>query len=166
MGLLDFLFGKKEHQTKEVQKQETEENTPPQKVKYETKWLAQHLTTDRAVIDTVAKKMIDEDPFKIEYEGKESVMDFKRIGEKVNKYNQVTTVNIDIQADDKTHKLVVEGIELGDIPEDKFKEIQPFFKKDILTAYAYVTGGPYKKYNEEVEEGYSPFGLEIYLQFT
>lgn len=169
MGLLDFLFGKKEDQKQTRSIEEKEASNEPQKIKYETRWLAQDITKDRTVIEAIAQKMIEEDPFKTEYEGKESIMDFKRVGDKVNKYNEVTTVNIDVRSDNGSHKLIIEGIELGEIPEDKFQEVQPYYKKDDLTAYAYVTGGPYKQYNKEkdqVEESNVPYGLDIYLQFT
>jgi uncharacterized protein with von Willebrand factor type A (vWA) domain len=166
MGIFDFLFGKKE----ELQEKKTESQSDDQQreVKYETKITSQQITKDQDKVRDIALKIIEEDPFKKEYDGKTDE-DFTPFTNRIYQYQAITTVNVDVRRDYQKWLISIEGEVLGSLPETQRLEIEPHLEKDMLTAYVYVTGGPYKEYDKEIDgvrTGEVPFGLDIYLQFT
>lgn len=138
-------------------------------IQYESKMTARSITKDSALIQSAIDRMIKEDPFKNYYTGKTDA-DFGPMSKRVYKYDAVTTVNVNlVSPDDHSCLLYVEGISLGEIPDSEKEKIDQYKENCLLTAYAYVTGGPYKEYSEaeqSVVELEDPYGLDIYIQFT
>lgn len=167
MGIFDFFKGKDKHET-EKQPEEPAESGPAA-IQYETKLTAHELKADQETIDQVVQKMVDEDPFKQYYKGR-SLEDMTPLSSRTYKFETITTVDVDFNSKEKNRFLVVvEGTDLGFVPVEKVKAIQEHQKQYLLTAFVYVTGGPYIEYNKEKEaavEGYSPLGLDIFVQFT
>jgi hypothetical protein len=167
MGLFDFFKGKNKptSSSEPVSNEETDQIT----VKYEAKVTAHELKADEATINAVVAKMVEEDPFKNYYSGK-TLEDMTALSKRVYKYESITTVNVDFDVKEKDRILVVvEGTPIGFVPEEKAKAIQDYQTKHLLTAFVYVTGGPYLEYDREAEqavEGESPLGLDIFAQFT
>lgn len=143
--------------------------TKSQTIQYETKFTANDLTQDRHLMESIINKMVKEDPFKNFYTGKVDA-DFGPLSKRVYKYDAITTVNVNLLVDSDNHYIInVEGIELGKVPELISKEFAHYYETYLLTAYAYVTGGYYKEYSSEsheVIEGFEPYGLDLYVQFT
>lgn len=163
MGLFDFLKGKKKETNSlpEAADSVKEEG----KVQFERKLSAREVTTDARVIQAVVEKMVAEDPFQNFYRGKSDDQIVKRVYE----YEEITTMNVDLAAESKEWQLSIEGISLGVLPPNIVEELSPYQGKYILTAYAFVTGGRYKEYREEagaVQEGMSPYNVDIYLQYA
>ncbi|TVP91053.1 hypothetical protein [Alkalibacterium sp.] len=167
MGIFDFFKGK----DKERPQNQTEEtsNSEQASIQYETKLTAHELKAGQDTIDQVVQTMVEEDPFKQYYKGK-SLEDMTPLTSRLYKYEAITTVNVDFDSQEKNRILVVvEGTPLGYVPEEKANAIQEHQKKYLLTAFVYVTGGPYIEYNKEQEkavEDSSPLGLDIFVQFT
>lgn len=169
MRVLNFfnLFkSKKQPETTQLKKC-TE--TKSQKIQYETKFTATDLTQDKVLIKSIVDKMVKEDPFKNFYTGKVDA-DFSPLSKRVYKYDAITTVNVNLLVDSKNHyNITVEGIELGSVPQSISKEFTHYYETYLLTAYAYATGGYYKEYSSETQkviEGFDPYGLDLYVQFT
>lgn len=166
MGLFDF-FKNKDRETTQNKTPETHESEE-RVVQFETKLTAHELKADQQTIDQVVDKMVEEDPFKRYYKGK-TLEDMTPLTNRLYKYADITTVNVDLNSKEKGRVLVVvEGTPLGFIPEQKAETIQDYQKKHLLTAYVFVTGGPYMEYSKEEKavEGVSPLGLDIYVEFT
>ena len=167
MGLFDFFKRKNKpaSSSEPVSNEETDQIT----VKYEAKLTAHELKADESTINTVVAKMVEEDPFKNYYNGR-TLEDMTALSKRVYKYESITTVNVDFNVKEKDRILVVvEGSPIGFVPEEKAKAIQEYQSKHLLTAFVYVTGGPYLEYDRETEqavEGESPLGLDIFAQFT
>lgn len=167
MGLFDFLKGNKK--TDNQPKEKSAEDNQSQPIKYETKITAREVTADKATVENIVEKIIEEDPFKNFYDGKTD-SDFSPFTDRLYKYQSVTTVNVDLVSEESNQlKIYIEGILLGTLPDDKVREINRYRGKDLLTAFVYVTGGPFKEYDkksEAVKEGSAPYGLDIYIQFS
>ncbi len=77
---------------------------------------------------------------------------------------------MDLITRDKGKVLVkIENITLGFLPEETARTVQSYQDKYLLTAFVYVTGGPYMMYDTKAEEAIEddiPFGLDIYIQFN
>lgn len=167
MGLFDFFkskdIGNTQREVKETQ--ESEERV----VQYETKLTAHELKADQQTIGEVVDKMVEEDPFKRYYNGK-TLEDMTPLTARLYKYSDITTVNVDFNhKENGTIQVLVESIPLGYIPEQKATAIQDYQKKYLLTAYVFVTGGPYMEYSKEEEKAVddsSPLGLDIFVEFT
>lgn len=168
MGLFDFFKGKNKNETEQQASTDSHE-TEERVVHYETKLTAHELKADQQTIDQVVDKMVEEDPFKRYYNGK-TLEDMTPLASRLYKYADITTVNVDLDSKEKGRVLVVvEGTPLGYIPEQKAETIQGFQKKHLLTAYVFVTGGPYMEYSKEEDkavEDSSPLGLDIFVEFT
>lgn len=167
MGLFDFFKGKDKNEPKK-QPEETAESGPAT-IQYETKLTAHELKADQETIDQVVQTMVEEDPFKQYYKGR-TLEDMTPLSSRTYKFETITTVNVDFNSKEKNRILVVvEGTPIGFIPEEKVQAIQEHQKKYLLTAFVYVTGGPYIEFNKEQDaavEGQSPLGLDIFVQFT
>ncbi len=167
MGLFDFFKSKtNESEPKETQKTQSNE---VQTVKHELHLTDKDLHADEETVDRIVEKMIEEDPFKNFYSGK-TKEDFTPLSKQVYKYETVTTVNVDLITRDKGKVLVkIENITLGFLPEETARTVQSYQDKYLLTAFVYVTGGPYMMYDTKAEEAIEddiPFGLDIYIQFN
>lgn len=168
MGLFDFLKGKEKIETKKqisTDSHKTEERV----IHYETKLTARELKADQQTIDQIVEKMVEEDPFKRYYNGK-TLEDMTPLASRLYKYADITTVNVDLDSKEKGRVMVVvEGTPLGYIPEQTAQTIQDRQEKHLLTAYVFVTGGPYMEYSKEQDkaiEDFSPLGLDIFIEFT
>lgn len=166
MGLFDFLTGKsKGKQPVKV----NDKNTQTETIKYETKLTARDITNDAEILKKIVEKMVEEDPFKNFYSDKSEV-DFSVSSTRTYKYDSITTVNVNVVDEDKNElSIYIEGLLLGTIPQQLSHEIKQYQEKYMLTAYVYITGGPFKEYSkntETVEDGAAPFGLDIFIQFT
>lgn len=63
---------------------------------------------------------------------------------------------------------MIEGMSLGKLPAEQWNEINPYYGKNDFTAFVYVTGGRYKAYSDDsktVETAYTPYDLDIFVQF-
>lgn len=167
MGLFDFFKGKEKESTQPEQIR-TEESDQ-QRIQYETKVTAHELQADETVIRQVVDQMVEDDPFKRYYNGK-ALEDMTPLSKRIYKYGEITTVTIDFQLKEKNSILVViEGTPIGYLPEEKAKIIQDYQSRFLLTAYVYVTGGPFIEYSKEEDKpvsGESRVGLDIFIQFT
>lgn len=168
MGLFDFLKGKnKVGHSNSIKEKDAETNV--EEIKYETMLTAREITNNAEVIQKIVEKMVDEDPFKNFYNGK-AEQDFGVSSSRIYKYDTITTINIDLTEEDKNSlSIYIEGIFLGNIPQQKSDEINRYREKHLLTSYVYVTGGPFKEYSqadETVKNGSAPYGLDISIQFT
>lgn len=169
MGLFDFLKGKKQDTIPKkapgLQQQETAQDGPAT-VQYERKLTAREITSDSHLIEAIVEKMVVEDPFQNYFKGRSD----QDIRSRIYEYEEITTMNVGILLEEKAAlNLYVEGILLGTIPERIADELNRYQGQNLLTAYAYVTGGRYKEYSAEsatVVEGTAPYGLDIYLQYT
>ena len=68
----------------------------------------------------------------------------------------------------KDGNLMIEGMSLGKLPAEQWNEINPYYGKNDFTAFVYVTGGRYKAYSDDsktVEIAYTPYDLDIFVQF-
>lgn len=166
MKLFDFFMSNKQPSQTKLKKC-TE--SKPQEIQYETKLIAQDLTQDKTVIQSIVDKMVKEDPFKNFYTGKTD-SDFGPLSKRVYKYEAITTVNVNILVDSSNQYVAsIEGINLGKVPELISNELSSYYESYLLTAYAYVTGGYYKEYSQEkgkVIERFDPYGLDLYIQFS
>lgn len=167
MGLFDFLKNKTKNANPAVSNKA--ESTDDYTLVHEMKLTDRDLMADEATVDRIVEKMVDEDPFKNFYSGK-TKDDFTPLSQPAYKYETITTVNVDFITKGKGKIGVkVEDITLGFLPEDKAEIIQSYQEKYLLTAFVYVTGGTYMLFDpksEEVIEDETPFGLDIYVQFT
>lgn len=167
MGLFDFFKSKQADSTdKEPGKTE---DTNQHVLKHEMQLTDKDLKADEEAVDRIVEKMVEEDPFKNFYSGM-TKEDFTPLSRQTFKYADITTVNVDFINKDKGKTLVkVEGITLGFLPEETARTVQAHQEKYLLTAFVYVTGGPYMTYDpdkEAVTEDEVPFGLDLYIQFT
>ncbi|PRY83635.1 hypothetical protein [Alkalibacterium olivapovliticus] len=167
MGLFDFFKGQKNEETHNDPV--TNEKSDQITIQYETKLTARELKADKTQITEIVDKMVEEDPFKHYYKGK-TLEDMTPLAQRLYKYEAITTVNVDFHTKEKDRILVVvEGKPVGFIPEDKARTIQENQSRFLLTAFVYVTGGPYIEYDKEQDKpvaGESPLGLDIFIQFT
>ncbi len=151
MGLFDF-FKKKD---KPVQKERHVQQENDGSIKYETKLPITSMTDDMKKIDDIVSKIAADDPFQKYYQG---------VGSKVYEYTDLTTMNVDV---DESFQLTIEGVRLGKLPQNVIDGMKPYHGKNILTVYAFVTGGNYKEYNgTDVTEGFNPYNLILYVQYT
>ncbi|MCC5894195.1 MAG: hypothetical protein JJU16_01905 [Alkalibacterium sp.] len=167
MGLFDFFKGKQKEESHSDPVSTTDSDQI--KIQYETKFTAHELKADDATIKKVVDKMVEEDPFKHYYNGK-TLEDMTPLTKRLYKYESITTVNVDFHTKEKDRILVVvEGTPIGFVPEEQAKTIQDYQSRFLLTAFVYVTGGPYIEYSQDENkpvEGESPAGLDIFVQFT
>ena len=167
MGLFDFFKSKKD--TPNASAQKDVQDSDQHSVKHEMQITEKDLQADEETVDRIVETMVEEDPFKNFYSGK-TKDDMTPLSKQTYKYENITTVNVDFVNKDKGRTLVkIEGITLGFLPEDTALTLQSYQEKYLLTAFVYVTGGPYMAYDttkEKVVEDDVPFGLDIYLQFT
>lgn len=166
MGLFDFFKGKKKQAQPAASAPKTE---GPASIKYKTKFTARGMKADPETIKAIVDKMVEEDPFKNFYNGK-TAEDFTPLTRVEYKLTDITTLNIDFVHKEKGRVIVyIEGIALGFLKEEEALTIQEYQEKHLLTAYVYVTGGPYLQYDREKEtavEHDAPYGLDIFVQFT
>lgn len=167
MGLFDFFKSKKD--TPDTSDQNNSQDNDQHIVRHEMQLTEKDLKADEETVDRIVEKMVEEDPFKNFYAGK-TKEDMTPLSKQVYKYENITTVNVDFVNKDKGKTLIkIEGISLGFLPEDTALSLQSYQEKYLLTAFVYVTGGPYMAYDsnkEEVVEDEVPFGLDIFIQFT
>ncbi|SFB98793.1 hypothetical protein SAMN04488102_102108 [Alkalibacterium subtropicum] len=167
MGLFDFFKSKKD--TPDTSAQNNLQDNDQHTLKHEMQITDKDLKADEETVDRIVEKMVEEDPFKNFYSDK-TKDDMTPLSKQTYKYENITTVNVDFVNKDKGKTLVkVEGITLGFLPEETALTLQSYQDKYLLTAFVYVTGGPYMAYDtskETVIEDEVPFGLDIFVQFT
>ncbi|OJF95962.1 hypothetical protein [Alkalibacterium sp. 20] len=167
MGLFDIFKSKKSDSvSRDSSKSESSDEYA---VKHELQITDKDLKADEETVDKIVEQMVEEDPFKNFYSGK-TKDDFTPLLKQAFKYETITTVNVDFVNKAKGKTLVkIENITLGYLPEELAKTVQSYQDSYLLTAFVYVTGGPYMMYDRKqdaVIEDEVPFGLNIYVQFT
>lgn len=167
MGLFDFFKSKKD--TPDTSAQNKLEDNDQHTLKHEMQITHRDLKADEETVDRIVEKMVEEDPFKNFYSGK-TKEDLTPLSKQTFKYENITTVNVDFVNKETGKTLVkIENIALGFLPEKTARTLQSHQDKYLLTAFVYVTGGPYMAYDpnkEDVIEDEVPFGLDIFVQFT
>ncbi|WP_423188453.1 hypothetical protein ACO1PF_07520 [Alkalibacterium sp. f15] len=167
MGLFDIFKSKKSDSVSRDSSKS--ENSDEHAVKHELQITDKDLQADEETVDKIVEQMVEEDPFKNFYSGK-TKDDFTPLSKQAFKFETITTVNVDLVNKAKGKILVkIENITLGYLPEELAKTVQSYQDSYLLTAFVYVTGGPYMMYDrkkEAVIEDEVPFGLNIYVQFT
>lgn len=130
---------------------------------------ASELTSNQETIDTITRTIIKKDKTHRYYIGKQddSIRDTMRA---IYKYESLCTHSVNIvPTSEGDFDLYIEGIRLGQIPEEFTLDIRHYLQTTILMAFAYVKGGPYKYFDQEtqsVREKDEPFDLSIYIQFS
>jgi len=133
------------------------------RILFQTRWKGSMLSEDASLVEKVAERIIQEDPFCKPFAGLENE-EIARKKRRIDEYEQVTTVNVAI----KDGNLIIEGLSLGKLPAEQWNEISPYYGKNDFTAFVYVTGGRYKAYSvasDTVETAYTPYDLDIFIQF-
>lgn len=133
------------------------------KILFQTRWKGSALFADSSLIQKVAERIILEDPFCRPFGtlDDEALVRTKR---RIYEYEQVTTMNVAI----KDGNLIIEGLALGKLPAEQWNEISPYYGKNDYNAFVYVTGGRHKTYSdtsETFETAYTPYDLDIFVQF-
>lgn len=163
MGIRDFFKKRPKEKVQPVSDPSEQRNNNVGRILFQTRWKSSALFADNSLIQQVAERIILEDPFCKPFGGldDEAIARTKR---RIYEYEQVTTVNVAI----KDGNLMIEGLSLGNLPEEQWKEISPYYGKNDFTAFVYVTGGRYKVYSDDsetVETAYTPYDLDIFVQF-
>lgn len=160
MGLFDFLKSNKDKPTPSSPMADLNQ-TLSKETKLKKQLTGRQIINDQVLIQEVALAIIAEDPFVKPFKGQDQLQPGTK---PLYEFEDVSTMNIAIDSD---FSVIIEGINLGKLPNEIVSEIQPYFGKDILTAYVYVNGGNYRiQKNNEVLTQSSPYGLDIYLQFN
>lgn len=172
MGLFDFFKRKateKPKSTPENENDPSKSELSEDTIQHEIKLNVREVTRDPQLIKEVAEKIIAEDPFVNSFERKPSVT-LGNGAKRVYEYTNVTTMEVSFPSGAGSGlQLMIEGILVGNVPEEKARDIQQYQSSNILTAYVYVNGGPYTDYFQEsstVEKGEAPYDLDVYVQFT
>ncbi len=166
MGLFDlFKRQKKETSTSQTEAhiiEETESTVPV----YDITVKATDCQTDHQVIEKIARKIIDEDPFQIVYKGL-SDQDLTNRQRALYKYAEMSTMTVDINLQ-QSGVITIEGITLGNLPSSIVQDMKRYSDKYMLTTYVFISGGPYKVYSIEektVIEKEEAFNLDIFISY-
>ena len=163
MGIRDFFKKRPKEKAQQVPESSTRDSDGIGRILFQTRWNGSALSADNSLIQKVAERIIQEDPFCKPFGGldDESIARTRR---RKYEYEQVTTVNVAIT----DGNLIIEGLSLGELPAEQWNEISHYYGKNDFTAFVYVTGGRYKSYSdasETVETAYTPYDLDIFVQF-
>ncbi|GEK91931.1 hypothetical protein [Alkalibacterium kapii] len=167
MGLFDFFKNKKVKPDSSAKNtlQDNDQHT----LKHEMQLNEKDFNTDKETIAHIVEKMIQEDPFKNYFSGM-TKEDMNARSERYYKYSEITTVNVDFtKSKDQGLVIKIEGISLGILSPEKAQTLESHQDNYLLTAFVYVTGGPFMAYDstkEVVVEDEEPLGLDIFVQFT
>ncbi|MDK2780778.1 MAG: hypothetical protein PWP61_1075 [Trichococcus sp.] len=134
MGIRDFFKKRPKEKAQQVPESSTRDSDGIGRILFQTRWNGSALSADNSLIQKVAERIIQEDPFCKPFGGLE----------------------------------IIEGQSLGKLPAEQWNEISPYYGKNDFTAFVYVTGGRYKSYSdasETVETAYTPYDLDIFVQF-
>ncbi|WP_423189066.1 hypothetical protein ACO1PF_10805 [Alkalibacterium sp. f15] len=138
-------------------------------IQYKHFFQAQDISSNQETIDTIAKCIIKNDLANRYYAGKKD-KDIMEVKEKIYEYESFRTQEVQlIPTSDEDFDLYIEDTNLGQLPEAFSKEVQHYLQTTILTAFAYIKGGPSKHYDKDKEcivEYDEPFDLDIYIQFS
>ena len=172
MGLFDVFKRKAKKNDSSQTEPDKEKGKNPfseESIKYETQLSGKNIADHPKKIKDIVDEMVKEDPFKNYYSGKDE-KDMIIPSKKYFQYAEISTVNVGLIEDGKSDiKILIEGIELGSIPSAAYTEIKQYNGKNVLTAYAFITGGQFKEYSAEtqkVEEGFVSYDLDIFLQYN
>jgi hypothetical protein len=163
MGIRDFFKKGTKEKAQPVPEASGEASDGVGRILFQTRWKSSALFADNSLIQKVAERIIREDPFCKPFGSLEDEA-IARTKRRIYEYEQVTTVNVAI----KDGNLIIEGLSLGKLPAEQWNEISPYYGKNDFTAFVYVTGGRYKSYSdasETVETAYTPYDLDIFVQF-
>ena len=163
MGIRDFFKKRPKEKARPVTDASEDANDGVGRILFQTRWRSSALFADNSLIQKVAQHIILEDPFCKPFGGLEDEA-IARTNRRIYEYEQVTTLNVAI----KDGNLMIEGLSLGKLPEEQWNEISPYYGKKDFTAFVYVTGGRYKIYSDDsktVETAYTPYDLDIFVQF-
>ena len=163
MGIRDFFKKGTKEKARPVADASEQVNNGVGRILFQTRWRSSALFADNSLIQKVAQHIILEDPFCKPFGGLEDEA-IARTNRRIYEYEQVTTLNVAI----KDGNLMIEGLSLGKLPEEQWNEIRPYYGKKDFTAFVYVTGGRYKVYSDDsktVETAYTPYDLDIFVQF-
>nr|WP_321303101.1 hypothetical protein [uncultured Trichococcus sp.] len=163
MGIRDFFKKGPKEKVRPVSDASEQANNSVGRILFQTRWRGSALFADNSLIQKVAQRIILEDPFCRPFGGLEDEA-ITRTNRRIYEYEQVTTVNVAI----KDGNLMIEGLTLGKLPAEQWNEISPYYGKNDFTAFVYVTGGSYKTYSDAsktVETAYTPYDLDIFVQF-
>lgn len=163
MGILDFFKKESKEKVQPVSDTSEQGNNGVGRILFQTRWKGSALFAENSLIQKVAERIIQEDPFCKSF-GSLDDEAIARTKRRIYEYEQVTTVNVAI----KDGNLMIEGMSLGKLPAEQWNEINPYYGKNDFTAFVYVTGGRYKAYSDDsatVEIAYTPYDLDIFVQF-
>jgi len=163
MGIRDFFKKGTKEKAQPIPEASGEASDSVGRILFQTRWKSSALFADNSLIQKVAERIILEDPFCKPFGSLEDEA-IARTKRRIYEYEQVTTVNVAI----KDGNLIIEGLSLGKLPAEQWNEISPYYGKNDFTAFVYVTGGRYKSYSdasETVETAYTPYDLDIFIQF-
>ncbi|WP_319467218.1 hypothetical protein [uncultured Trichococcus sp.] len=163
MGIRDFFKKGPKEKARLVADASEETHDGVGRILFQTRWRSSALSADNSLIQKVAEHIILEDPFCKPFGGLEDEA-IARTNRRIYEYEQATTLNVAI----KDGNLMIEGLSLGKLPAEQWNEISPYYGKNDFTAFVYVTGGRYKTYSDAsktVETAYTPYDLDIFVQF-
>lgn len=163
MGIRDFFKKRPIEEARPASEASEEVRDGVGRILFQTRWRSSALFADNSLIQNIAERIILEDPFCKPFAGLEDEV-IARTKRRIYEYEQATTVNVAI----KDGNLMIEGLSLGKLPAEQWNEISPYYGKNDFTAFVYVTGGRYKTYSdasETVETAYTPYELDIFVQF-
>ncbi|SFE13072.1 Hypothetical protein TPAS_1109 [Trichococcus pasteurii] len=163
MGIRDFFKKGAKEKDLPVADASEDANDSVGRILFQTRWRSSALFADNSLIQKVAEHIILEDPFCKPFGWLEDEA-IARTNRRIYEYEQVTTLNVAI----KDGNLMIEGLSLGKLPAEQWNEISPYYGKKDFTAFVYVTGGRYKFYSDDsktVETAYTPYDLDIFIQF-
>lgn len=163
MGIREFFKKGPKQKAQSVADASEEARDCVGRILFQTRWRSSALFADNSLIQKVAQHIILEDPFCKPFGGLEDEA-IARTNRRIYEYEQVTTLNVAI----KDGNLMIEGLSLGKLPAEQWNEISPYYGKNDFTAFVYVTGGRYKIYSDAsktVETAYTPYDLDIFVQF-
>lgn len=138
-------------------------------IQYKMQIFASELNVDHKVIESIVDKVIKKDYSKRKFAGK-SDADMTTYPEKIYLYESYRTNKVNlVPSQDGRLELFIENIYLGELPDYYTKDALHYLQSTIIMPFAYITGGPYKKWNstaDEIETGNDPYDLTIYIQFS
>jgi hypothetical protein len=146
----------------------TEGDRAPVNIEYKMQLNASELTSNQELIDSIVKKLIQQDTSKRQYAGR-SDKEFFKHKQRVYQYESYRTQNVKLVPNANRFDIYVEGVYIGKLPKEYTKETKHFLQSTVVMAFAYVTGGPYKFYDKKayrVKQGKEPFDINIYIQFS
>ncbi len=141
----------------------------PLTIKYKFRIHASELSSDQSTINDIVNKIIRNDSSKRAFAGKTD-SEIGHINGPIYQFESYRTQQVNlVPSGDKELDVYVEQIHLGSLPTEFYEDAIYHLQSTIFMAFAYVTGGPYKYFDEEkgrLVVDKEPFDLIIYVQFS